>query len=620
MNEREVGRESAQRATGISGDPYLFLAQAASFTDYLDEAPFVGLRHAVMIELRAANSVTQLRSALGASGHLCATYGAWEASRFCTGWVDDRGLALLQSCSDLVSRFELASAVRAQRGHVGFRGVPISKSGAPSAFQNQSKAAPNSKVLLGLIDDGCPFAHADVLDGKGQTRIRAIWDQSLTPAFAGHGATPTQFCYGREVLQGALNALIASAKRGGEGELECYRQAGYSALEHSKSHGAHSLGLLATNRAAVRERPPCDVAINDADVAFVQLPRSVLHAPSHAALSRSILDGVRWIIDQATENERVVIAVPYSSAVGAHDGTSIFEKALSDIVSAACESCACAGVTVFLAAGNSYKQSLHAKLAVGSVGNEVSLTLRVPPSSEVPAFVEVWVPSALEAHASITSPDGEVSSEIRRGGALFSPASGGQPEYQLLHSEWQGDDATLLLFRLAPTLTSDGTTAARYGDWKINLRVDATSCAHTDVHAYAARARGSYLAPTRGGQSVFIADNSGKGWAVEPEGTVSGMACGSGAFVVSGFENWAPQEPAPYCSAPPGRAGGRCSVDYSAPCEEFPSLDGVSSLGTRSGSTVRLNGSSVAVPQLARAIALAPIPYNYKGPRLGTKI
>ena len=53
---------------------------------------------------------------------------------------------------------------------------------------------PRPKVLLGALEDGCPFGHA-ALQGMRGTRVAALWDQSLTdscrrPAAGGPGLWP----------------------------------------------------------------------------------------------------------------------------------------------------------------------------------------------------------------------------------------------------------------------------------------------------------------------------------------------------------------------------------------------------------------------------------------------
>ena len=46
----------------------------------------------------------------------------------------------------------------------------------------QQAGAIDFATVVGIIDDGCPFAHSNLSDWSGRTRVRYLWDQGATVA------------------------------------------------------------------------------------------------------------------------------------------------------------------------------------------------------------------------------------------------------------------------------------------------------------------------------------------------------------------------------------------------------------------------------------------------------
>jgi hypothetical protein len=90
--------------------------------------------------------------------------------------------------------------------------------------------------------------------------------------------------------------------------------------------------------------------------------------------------------------------------------------------------------------------------------------------------------------------------------------------------------------------------------------------------------------------------------------TLSGIATGKHTYVVGAYRRLpAPDTgtPAFYSSMGPVSGGSRLrnAPDLLAPSEDSLALHGVAVAGTRSGSVVTMNGTSVAAPQVARWLA-----------------
>ena len=70
-----------------------------------------------------------------------------------------------------------------------------------------------AQMVLGILDDSCPFAHPALRMASGHSRVAALWDQSLVPPGARTGPAPQQLAYGTQVLQADLNRLWPCSSR-----------------------------------------------------------------------------------------------------------------------------------------------------------------------------------------------------------------------------------------------------------------------------------------------------------------------------------------------------------------------------------------------------------------------
>ena len=152
-----------------------------------------------------------------------------------------------------VSRVELSLPV--QRPPTRFAKKAPLRNRKPSHY-------PPTDVLIGVIDDGCPFAAAHfakfVLSAAAGTRVRGIWDQNRgrfpisVDSNTQFGEFLTDFNYGLEFLRDSeppnpgirtigLNDWIGlhSTTAGSVDEDGCYAEAEFNSLLSQYSHGAH---------------------------------------------------------------------------------------------------------------------------------------------------------------------------------------------------------------------------------------------------------------------------------------------------------------------------------------------------------------------------------------------
>ena len=205
---------------------------------------------------------------------------------------------------------------------------------------------PVGSLLLGVIDDGCPFAAAHFLkstSGVGiRTRVRGIWDQNfgrlpinvndkdgLPCVF---GKTLGDLKYGLEFLRASDAPGAASPRQMGlnewielhvtpQGSVDedgCYADAGFPGLAHHASHGAHIMDLFAGRiptssrigpfRGDRRDPPSWSVGADSAsddstDVVFVQFPTQCLRDATGVWLKSYVHDAILYILSHAGFDE-----------------------------------------------------------------------------------------------------------------------------------------------------------------------------------------------------------------------------------------------------------------------------------------------------------------------------
>mgnify|MGYP000934483033 CR=1 FL=1 len=232
-----------------------------------------------------------------------------------------------------------------------------------------------ARVVVGVIDDGCAFAHPALADADGGTRVRYLWDQDRRRTAGLGWDRLDDFGYGAEL--GPLTMRNATLAATPDDELEPYKQSQYGhwrldadthasrpfdaderplppASQLSASHGAAVTHLAAGQPGPLRlqaqgddlamrmpvvrwgpselpgvaakvkrlaelphdQRRVADLAAVDAaaqwDLVFVQLPSQTVADTSGGSLAVQVLDGVRYIQQRARR-------LPYQGAMPEED-------------------------------------------------------------------------------------------------------------------------------------------------------------------------------------------------------------------------------------------------------------------------------------------------------------
>jgi len=553
-----------------------------------------------------------------------------------------------------VSRVELSLPVR-----------PSPALGFLKKFNIRDRSAegkePAGSILIGMLDDGCPFAAARFLRTTGavSTRVRGMWDQNqdkrpVTVGGSQFGMELTDFRYGLEYRrdfaagiepqQIGLDEWIAlhTTATNGIDEDRCYADASFKTLARRQSHGAHVMDILAgpvptSSRIGPSKpgkdrrdppswtpgRPSTDPAC-DADVVFVQFSDDCIRDASGVWLKTYVVQGIQYILSFADpiNTKYVIINLSYGPTTGPHDGTSELESALSALVAEYNGKNNKPKLDIVLSAGNAYLSDGHVVFASDSEQPEhVEWIWRLPPDNTVLAFAEIWMDDdvAEDVTVTLTPPSGKnpLTSGSTVVGTTLPTPSGTAP--QLIGPIVWGKDRMWLL-EVGPTVvTPENQANNEHGDWTIE--VDGIPD-NGEVHAYVARTDPNMGAHTGAKRSLFVDSNweqtrsaeagciridgefDQTGSLVRRFGTLNGIATGKKHRVhVAGGYVLADRRKAPYSSAGPARHAHRVGPDYALPCDESPALPGIRAGASRSGGAFRLIGTSTAAPQLARQFA-----------------
>jgi hypothetical protein len=470
---------------------------------------------------------------------------------------------------------------------------------------------------LAAVDYGVPFLAADLCGADRLPRIRALWDQDERPADASQpgwwssGEEVRAMAYGRELRAQALDALGEAAHPAagvGPDEASIYRSIDYLIATddarrraYAATHGGAVLGALAgapdplerwrRGRAAQRD------AAALADLAFVHLPGMTVADSAGSSLSAQLLDAVRYLMHLCSEDARLVISISYGSFASSHDGTSLVEAALDELLELRPRNFA-----IVLAAGNSRREACHVRRRVDR-SRTALLRLDLEPGDTTDTFVELWHPRptagavGLQARVRTAGRDWGPWVDRNSGSALLRDDATRRPLALLQHDLHPAGstEKALFLLSMAPTAASldDDGPLCEPGRWEIEVRM-ADDGPPVEFDAWVERDDPGDAGARS--QSRFAGT-----WYDDDCNTLSSIASGRHTIIAGGYRLGS-REPAPYSSLPGLDQQERRRLWAYAPCEEDGVVRSLPSTATRSGERFRMNGTSMAAPALARQL------------------
>ena len=503
-------------------------------------------------------------------------------------------------------------------------GTPVVERAQPDARQAQDEGTStstegddavgrgNASVVLAAIDDGIAFAHQRFRGPGGHsTRVGFFWNQDrhLPCADSASG-----FGYGEETLGSKVSRFLKA--NSGVDDDQVYRHFHYTGVARRVTHGTHVLDLASGDDAG--KGPP---------LICVQLPREVVRDTSTLGLGVHVLDGVRYILDRAHRLTKpggsVVVNLSYASMAGPHDGSSMIESALAELIALRQEE---APLSIVLPAGNHRQARGHAQFRLMG-GEQRELRWKILPDDRTPSFLEIWCPDSALTGAKksrfeieVTTPSGATSGRVRCRQVRSLRAGGALLCSVICLDRVSRGKGTLILVAVSPTVAASGDgPLAPFGTWTVRLKNIVRKPA--DVNAWIQRDDSVNGFPRRGRQSYFDDpayqrfDAMGRrSQEDQPEsyvkraGTLSGLATGEHTVVMAGYRasDGALTDYSGRATAAEDR------LDAAAVSDDSPVRRGILAAGSRSGSRVSLDGTSVATPQAARLL-VEEIPAKDRG-------
>ena len=667
---------AAQRWTGrnlVRCDPYLVWSDAVMVPPAISEAeesaradePAV----AVLVELKTADDWMDFQRRMNPDPDDPASVRFVPngreppgGTRFITGQVNGAGLGQLLSdvAGGRVERFLLQESRLdiARRCGAAWTACQEHQSSAgdePVAEPSKGEARPGT--YLGIIDDGLPALR--VARAVAHTGLPIhFWDQGWQPpearwCDAGAPAGDDPFWdvpWQAEAATATVSTDAATAttnpvrghfygrrlkpiSEAHQLDLAASQDRSYFHPPPRQTHGAAVLGLLAPWLSEARGPVRCPPGISG--LAMVQLPTRTVVDTSGGSLALRVLDGLRHVLWQEEADRSgsgkprpVVVNVSYGVHAGPHDGSSMFERAVLEMLDDNPH------LHLVLPAGNAARAGCHAGRVLSGSGGPADaavFSLQVLPDNSRDSFVEIWLPPGAAVSIELRPPGSTQVFGISEGEARIhldpEPEAGaGEPEAtRRVHfgaiyprSVAQGLHGTMALVVIGSTRRARQDEAppgcgapwrrrevvGQPGLWQLKVR-NLTE-GETEVHAWVERGDAAPDA-SGGSRQAYFPDSCHKAVRLgnsTPEGTLNGLATMTherlhvvGAMRADGALS-------DYSAAGPARhPSTRTGPDAVVTADASRNLPGIRTLGFVPGAIDRINGTSAACAVFARALA-----------------
>ncbi|NHF72026.1 S8/S53 family peptidase [Paracoccus xiamenensis] len=501
------------------------------------------------------------------------------------------------------------------------------------------------KVIVGIIDDGIPFAHRAFLDGAGRSRISHCWLQSAA-APNRRAAVP----FGREFTNAEIDSLRAQYPD----ETQLYREAGGIDaglpdlglhLRGRASHGAHIAGICAGNDPRVSG----PVSGDDIQIIAVQLPNTVAWDTSGFGKETYMLSALHYILNRARQIAAqypdgpaelpLIVNFSYGWSANRHDGGATMERAFQQLLTR--RKAIQPATALNMPMGNNFEKRMHAQITRADLDNDrQSLGWWLSPDDMTSSYLEIWFPKgfdprgsritvqpplgcALDEAATITlrrdagesgGGDPRRFADVRMGGDVIGQLSADKH----FNERWR------VLLALIPTGYAQGAMRrAPAGEWRLGLKLPGLRQAEA-VHVWLQRDDDPGVLRSGGRQSHLVAlEPDANGGAEQTEdgqggrgrlgmvrgfGTFNGISSSAAVTRVAGYD-LSTRLPSRYS----GAGGLRQVADrlqpwgvgpaFAAPADQGQFRPGLPSIGILSGSGVRLQGTSAAAACATRWMA-----------------
>lgn len=239
-------------------------------------------------------------------------------------------------------------------------------------------------TLIGVVDSGIDFALEDFRNPDGTTRIRALWDQTIS------GSPPAGYAIGTEYTQEQINEALQASNVQERYQIVPSRDI--------SGHGTAAAGIAAGN--GRRRTDTESIGQNAGAAPESELLVVKMGSPRAEGFPRTteLMQGVDYVIKKALQYRMpVAVNISFGNTYGSHDGTSLIERFLDDI-SNYWKSVICVG------SGNEGTGAGH---TAGMVSETQEEEILLGVQMNEPALnVQIWKSYVDEMDISLISPSG----------------------------------------------------------------------------------------------------------------------------------------------------------------------------------------------------------------------
>jgi len=481
--------------------------------------------------------------------------------------------------------------------------------------------------VAAVIDDGIAFLNARFRADPGRSRIRAVWLQ------AAHALVAGDVVCGQVLTGPEIDAHLVT----GAPEAEVYAQVNRALYPFTNApltnrrvaHGTHVLDL------AAGAMPFGSNPMRRVPILAVQLPPQAVRETAGRRMETYLVQGLRWLLAevlrqaQGTDVPPLVVNISLGSLAGPGDRHAFLADWLRHEVARHDRICGGAKLRLVIAYGNARLSRLVARDEL-RLSHPVELIWRAQPDDHTSSHLELRTDAAMTpgVRVRLTPPQGSGLPELE----VPWPASGNGwqlagPVAALTAGADVSPGTALLHIALGPTVDLPGLLACPPGAWRVEVRtteaepVRLTARVQRDdtPQRYRSLGRQSWLDHPNGWDwdedlRGYLAPRpvaDAPGCPVTREGSCAAYAGAddpailfvAAARPVTGEPGHL--RPSSYSSegvrtlVRPGESRG---PTLAAPGDDGVMLAGRRGAGVLSGSVVRLSGTSVAAPEVARVL------------------
>ena len=416
-------------------------------------------------------------------------------------------------------------------------------------------------VIVGIVDSGVDFTHANFRKPDGSSRILLLWDQFLTPG--SNEKSPSGFGFGVEYSRATINAALASADP-------------FARVRHrdiGSMHGTHVTGIAAGDGSAAGGGKPAFTFVGVAPEADIIVVANRSSGAEGIGTSSNTLDAVNYIFSKAGElRKAAVVNMSLGDNLGPHDGTSLLERGLDNLLGGA-------GRAFVKSAGNAGAAEIHAGGTVGE-GDTVDVAFDMPAEAMSPAQIDLWYSGDDEFTAAIVDPNGTSTPAVAIRNAQATTLPSGDT-VRIDHRDRDGRNGDRRIF---VTMRPGDLGTLGEGQWLLRL-VGKASPSGGEFHAWIQR--GNVIPrflPPHVSSAVTI---STPGTARSVITAASYVTRGAGVGSLSSFSSRGPTR------------DRRAAPTIAAPGQAIISANGHASIPYQT-----MSGTSMATPHVTGAIAL----------------